>query len=490
MSIPVFLDNRKALIGDCSDEDFVRLDNFFSYSDDKARFNPLFKKFKKDGTRIYDGYKRLIKRRCIPSGLFRVYREQIKTELGIQFQVTRRRPIVRPFLEGIGEAGGKYTYQDDCVDAMCNAIQDGGGSILSGTGTGKTSLTARFFSKVSYSCLFVVDSLDLLYQAQKEISMWLGEPVGIVGDSQYIIERVTIATAQTLSKHIKDRRFMKWFTTVQVVVVDELHEQLSKRSFKIMNAVKPIACYGLTATLNLNQKSVRFRAYAFCGPLIFEFPYAEGVERKVLTEGSALQLAFETTDANLQPYQYHYKFEVLDNQVKAEALGWIIDLMLAHGRYVMVLTDKPEHIRRLSTFLSDIPHKVAYGAIKKDERIIARDTFEQGDVRLLIANRVFKKGVDLKRVDVIIDVAEMASKNDTKQKFGRGVRLHEDKTALMYLDFGTQGKGRFGKRTRSRKRALIALGINVQTVRVATPLNALQVVTKYLKIEEKKYLIA
>lgn len=103
-------------------------------------------------------------------------------------------------------------------------------------------------------------------------------------------------------------------------------------------------------------------------------------------------------------------------------------------KYVIILVSRIAHLKALSQRLEDIPHRLVYGEKDVSERKKYTKKFEKGRVRLIIASSVFKKGVNIKRVDVIIDACGQKSKNDAIQKFGRGVRTHSDKDGLLYFD--------------------------------------------------------
>jgi superfamily II DNA or RNA helicase len=349
-------------------------------------------------------------------------------------------------------------------------------------------MAGKFYRCLPYSCLFVVDQIDLLYQNRDEIQTWLGEEVGYVGDQKFELRRVTVATIQTLHKHRDDFKFRKWYSHVMAVVVDELHEQMARRNFDVLTTINPIARYGLTATLQLKKKDIRTKAHSFAGPILYEFPIEQGMKQGVLTKGQTLQLLFEPVPIAHEEYQEQIREQVIENEQKQKAVKAIVQLLLQNDRYVVILVDRVEHLERLSDLMDDIPHRLAYGRISVSDRISARKKFEKGKINLLIANKVFKKGINLKRVDCIIDMAEMKSKNDVMQKFGRGVRLHEDKDALLYIDIGTQGGlggERFRKAATSRIRALRAANIPCRSVKVSNLAEALKAVKKELKGEEQ-----
>lgn len=500
--IPVTLTNRHAIFPeDLSERTSALLDEYWSFTAPNARFSRAHQLYLREKQRQvvgsidpvagWDGKIRFFRRGCVPSGLFRATRKDIKEKLGIRFICSKDLPRVRVKPVPLPTAP-KYTYQTDCIAAMARALPKGGGIVLSATGTGKTAIAGGFFKLVTVPCLFVVDLVNLLYQSQAELSQWLGEPVGVVGDQTYDVQRVTVATIQTLHRHIKDKKFMQWYRKVKIVVIDELHEQMSRRNFKVLDKIAPVARYGLTATLQMGQKPVRYKAWAFTGPVLFTFPYAEGREKKVLTAGKCVQLLFPeiNSDSDTQPKAVTEKFgafdfhaavdeEVVYNPAKLNACVGIVEALLRAGRYVIIIVSRVAHIKILQDVFEPTPHRAVYGAIKKGERDKALSMFEAGTIKLLITNVVFKKGVNIKRVDAIIDMAEMSSKNDAVQKFGRGVRLHAQKQDLLYIDFGTQ-HGRFFRNAKYRANALKASDIPVVRHLVTTARAAIKTIKRCL----------
>jgi superfamily II DNA or RNA helicase len=490
--VGVTLTNRLAYVTDADYDAFEALRDFWSFHPPGYYHMPGYKlwleaKRRRDRRSIqglppdeeelpgWDGRIRMLRRGRLSAGLFRATWKQAEAALGIVFDVEYHRPEVEESLPGIPSAKDpKYHFQELCVERMLRAIRRGGGMVLAATATGKTATAARFFSRVPYQCLFVVDQLDLLYQTQKELAYWLKEPVGVVGDQKFQTERVTVATVQTLQLHLADPVFRRWYKKVKIEVVDELHEQLNKRNFAVLKEIQPLAIFGLTATLQLRKKEIRMEAYSFAGPVLFAFPYEEAVEAGVVTGGRVLQLLYPRVEEGDD-----YDVEVAENELKINAAAKIVHWLATEGRYVIVLVERVQHLEAVSNALGTLPHRLAYGKIKVRDRAQAKEQFEDGDIRVIVTNKVFKKGVNIKRVDAMLDLAEMFSPNDAMQKFGRGVRIHEDKDELLYLDFGTE-KGRIYRRANSRRRAYRAHRIEVERERVTSAGEALGKVRTWL----------
>lgn len=456
-SVEITLTNKLAWVTKASDLSYEKLDRFWSYSVPGARFTTAFR-------HGWDGRIKMFKRGSVAAGLFRATRWDAEEELGIKFKVTRDLPSVACALKRGKPIDKKYLFQWEAVEAMCAAVKRGGGIILAATGGGKTKLCADFFGRYPYNCLFVVDQIDLLHQSKEEIQHWLGEEVGIVGEGIYETRRITVATIQTLRAHMHDREVLRWFKKIKIVVVDELHVQMGYRHFSVLDKISPVARFGLTATLQLKSKHVRLKAYAFAGPVLYQFPYSEARDKGIVASGRVLQFLLpELYPGRRRNYQDEVREEILENDLKATVCYRIVKWLIENKRCVLVLVDRVAHVQLLTEMFASIKHGVAYGPVSRSIRDKAKRDFEAGKLHLLIANCVFKKGMNIKRVDAIVDMAEMKSKNDVQQKFGRGVRLHKNKAELLYIDIGTQ-TGRFAQAAVSRARALKKAGVKVITV--------------------------
>ena len=485
----ITLTNRFAYVTQASDEALLALRDYWAFYSDGYFHAPAYKLYIREKARAikekrpddpipgWDGKIRMFQRGRVASGLFRSSRKDAQEALNIKFKITYERPVIKPFLPGLPPAIEEYDFQNQCVDQMCKTLVKGGCTVTAATGSGKTATTGRFFAKLDYYCLFVVHRINLMYQSQKELAQWLRYEVGVVGNSEFNPKQVTVATVQTLKLHQDDPKFQWWFRNVKIVVVDELHKQMAKKNFSLLDKLRPLARYGLTATLQLKKKQVRMKAWAFAGPVCFNFPIAQATEQGVVTKGNVLQLAFEETYdwSNEKDYHQEYDHEVIDNEIKLRSVRKQVDYLVTKGRYVLILVERVRHVAVLDKLFQGVKHRLAYGGIKQKRREQSQGKFEDGSIRLLIANGVAKDGVNLKRVDVVIDMTEFPSKDDTMQKFGRGVRKHDEKESLLYIDYTTQ-TGRFRKAGVSRYRAWKQAGLPVRKVTVRSVTDAVDAV--------------
>lgn len=470
MRIKVELRNRRALLSLPDDDELVdKLKSLFSFKPKGYRFHPKYR------LGIWDGSISCLRRDgSLPAGLFISLKEIAEESLNIHFVVEDLRavPRFRPFPKGYSLPGIELRpYQRKCVRRMIDASGTGG-LVLNATGSGKTLIAGLYFRLLRGTAVFVVDELTLLDQARKELGSILGEPVGTIGDQTFDPQRISVATIQTLHRHRRSKEFRAWHRKLDVMVLDEIHILLNRRSIETAREMRPRACFGLTATLEIQKESVWFPAASLCGPQIFEYSYQRGRDQNYLAPGVVIGVDtmrnFETTPGNLG-YLADYEEKVVFSNIFNRRVAEMARLCVSRGHHVAILVERIDHIKKLSRLLKDIKHECVYGERPKEERIQAKAMFDSGKLKLLIANRVFKKGINLKRLDVILDAANMRNANDARQKFGRGVRLCQSKTGLLYFDFGFKavpgGTCRFQAPTRARRRALKAQGVPILELR-------------------------
>jgi len=420
----------------------------------------------------------------IPAGLFRATWRQAKAELQCKFEIVRTYMPKLEFKTGLEPAQGKYRFHNKCADKMVAALPYGGGIILAATGAGKTALAARLFSRVSANCIFISDQKKLLHQNQQELADWLKEPIGLVGDSELTVQRVTAATIQTLQALLRRRALgklapevQKWLSTPVIAFVDELHEQLNDRTKEYLRAANIIAVYGMTATLNLDIKANLLDAHSIAGPVVFKYSLERGVKSGVLTVGSAIQLIFPqrmiSNNAGLV-----YAADVMENPVKLKACKAIAQILHDNNRYTVMFAGRLPHIKLLCETVHPIPHRRVDGTIDKEMREKSLKSFEAGKIRLLVSSRVSKKGVNFKRADVVVDWEEARLPENTAQKYGRLTRLHVDKRSSLYVDVATGGKKLHAG---TRLRALRKLGIAVERHYVSSAAEAADLVRQALE---------
>ena len=357
--------------------------------------------------------------------------------------------------------------------------------------SGKTRIAAMLFSCLKGPVCFIVDQLVLMEQAKSDLQNDLKEEIGWVGDSDFEPRRVTVATRQTMFLHQNRREFKDWTKKLEVIVIDEIHAQMNKSNFSVIEQIQPKAVFGLTATLQLNKKYIRTKAYSIAGPVVYSYPIARGQEEGFLAKGISVSVGYQNEIERSGMYRRFYnrrwrKWEmkskwkelydkhIVDNDERNFLIESLVRKNYGRDKYTIVLVTRLRHLKTLSDRFGDIPHRVVSGtfegkSVKVKDRMKFKDKFEEGKVRLILANVVFSKGITIKRVDVVIDAAAGKNPDDALQKYGRGIGLHDDKIGLLHFDisdYDTQNeKNYFSRSAKARRKALQNAGVEVHKLR-------------------------
>jgi len=473
-ALRVTLTNRWAVFH-CEPDEQACVKKFFRYQPAGSEFSSAYK----EGG--WDGYKNLMSRGRVASGLFLAQRDALAAEYELHVDDKRVWPGFRDC-----DMTTARDYQFNCVENMVQASNTGG-IVLAATGVGKTFIAAKYFSRMMGTGLFVVDELTLMEQQRLEIEEHLGERVGIVGGGKFSPKRITVATVQTLARARKKAEFRKWFERVEVIIIDEVHVAINRRNIDVIASVKPFAVFGMTATIELQKEYVRMPIAALCGPTVFTYSIQDGTDEGHLVEGIVGFVAYRDTlkgkppgywtkarhdgeiiDVFVKPWSREaaYRYRVALSKDRNDCIEALVREGLRRGHRVIVLVEHIDHLRVLSRRMRDITHRVLSGDKKLSghprDRIAALHDMDAGKIKLLLASRVFGKGVNVRTLSLVIDGSAMPGRNGAMQRYGRGVRTADGKKCLLYLDISD--KGRFGGAAEARERALLETGAKAMYV--------------------------
>jgi len=178
-----------------------------------------------------------------------------------------------------------------------------------------------------------------------------------------------------------------------------------------------------------------------------------------------------TQAGDVGDWQKAYSEDVVNNPIRNACAAALAEEAVKRQRRVILFAEQIHHLNVLSQRLQTTPHEVMSGVhASKDERLDACKQMNEGDLRLIITNRVFGKGVDVPAADFSIDATGGSSLNNTIQRLGRLSRTKEGKQGFVHVDLvdksPTSDKSsvlynRFGVAARRRLKALRSLGLPI-----------------------------
>lgn len=187
------------IIGELTPEIFLELKQALSYVVTGAQFSTYAQKGW-DGTK----YLFISRTQSFPTGLLRKVRAVLsKHNISYDIDDKRVKPTGFPL---ILKNVKLRDYQEDCIKEMTRV---GRGLIQVGTSGGKGVILSGLLANLGVNSLVIVPTRELLKQTSKVISDLLGIKVGIIGDGEKDIGKITVATFQSLttSEDTKKRKY-------------------------------------------------------------------------------------------------------------------------------------------------------------------------------------------------------------------------------------------------------------------------------------------
>jgi superfamily II DNA or RNA helicase len=353
------------------------------------------------------------------------------------------------------------TYQHDALDAW--RAFGGKGVVVLPTGAGKTRLAIAALSRARTSALVLCPTRALLAQWRRELEQWYGGPVGIIGDGESSLERVTVMTFAGAYRRMDDLgdRF-------NVVVVDEVHHFSGAGAGEALEMCAAPYRMGLTATAPRPGSRGDQHLCAIVGPVVYElgvrdlagshlapfhvpricvrlegdeadryatlqrpFQMLQGAFRRAYPRADYAWIlrAIARTPGGLQVVGDHHKAVDLATFPRAKR-RMVASLIRRHrDDKTLVFTAFAEHAY---TIAMDNLVPVITAEVNRAERDAILERFRDGRYRCLVSARVLNEGVDVPDANVAILVGGVLGTREFIQRVGRVLRPAPGKKALVY----------------------------------------------------------
>lgn len=349
---------------------------------------------------------------------------------------------------------GKYIHQRKAVEAF---FKRRFGIIVVPTRGGKTFIASEilriFLESDEGNFLFLTDNTTLFTQAVGDIKKYFERYGGVnVGEiragSVDLTQRVTVGMIQTiqsvLSARCKDRAkqkaLQKYLKTLTFLCVDEIHDNCSDSKLKIYKrciALEYQLCLSATPyRANTLVQNLKLRAWS--GDIVYTITEEKLRERGVLSDYKVFMFMLDHNDIKYDDliddddYADCRKKLIFENNFRNDVLKRVIETLKSMNLKTLVLFQSIEHGRAMSALLGE---RFISGVTKSDEREESKRNFLSREGGVLLASNIFKKGVTLPEVQVIINADEGVEDANTIQKKGRVLGTTETKKRSLVIDF-------------------------------------------------------
>lgn len=339
------------------------------------------------------------------------------------------------------------TPRDYQIESARAAVQRVRGILDMGTGAGKTEVACAVIQYLGLPTLFIVNKKTLLLQTKERFEKRLGISVSVYGAGTYEMGEVTVASVQSLKKHLPriKEQLNNYF---QVVFVDECHNISNNSYLKVLKQCGAYYRFGLSGTPLDRTDNANLYVIGALGPVIYKVSSSELIEDGILVKPKIFFLPVERYQGPMDAYQFQqshvwkevYSNGIVKNSWRNEIITQIVEKLLTDwGRNnALILIREIEHGKNLQEkFEQDLTIIVPFihGSTKKDEIEYQLNRFKQGRVPILIASTILDEGIDLPNISSIVLACGGESTIRSIQRIGRGIRKTKGKEDVVIVDF-------------------------------------------------------
>ena len=337
-------------------------------------------------------------------------------------------------------------YQCEAVDIAKKCTR---GILALPTGSGKTEIAMAIINELRVPTIFVVNSVDLLYQTSKRFMDTIPRiHVTALGDSKiqtYGNPRdlnVVVSTFQTLHK----KPNLIWNRRFNMKISDECHGVAAKTWREVMYTIDAYYSFGLSGSIDqYYEDNVRYHEImGSTGRPIVVITPEQLVDQGYLVKPEIVMVKYTPKIKAISRrktaswgYADVYLNEVVnDDYLNGKLIPNLLYLHVRKRQKCLILVNRVEHGKRLISLLErkNVKSRWVYGADPAAKRLEAIVALRSGSINVLVASKIFNQGVDIPEIDVIINIGCDDSYRNVFQKLGRGLRIAKGKDTFRYYD--------------------------------------------------------
>lgn len=419
-------------------------------------------KYRKKGGFEWDGYRKLFNTRyqTFPIGLLDVVRNAF-TDAGIPVQIIDKR---KKNNETIAYEMANFQLRDYQTYAVLMSVTHGNGIVKAATGAGKTTIAARTICALQKRSIFIVHTRDLLYQTIKSFSkMFPNETIGQIGDGKIDYQNITVATMQTLAilndievgrnkfdedaDNIKETKtqykeiynpdaWHKYRNTVDCVMFDEVQRICSQTAYRVRFLFERANyAFGYSASPWRDDGSDLMIEAAF-GKRIVDITASELIQQGYLVKPYIAIKSAPITWSG-ETYEQVYRTAIVENIFRNMQVAQDAMEQYNLGRNTLVLVTQIKHGEILEKMLCDLGAPATFisgkSGMKKRSRVI--QDMRDGKAPIVIASTIADVGLDVPRLQSIVEAGAGKSSVTALQRLGRIMRPFEGKDKCYFITY-------------------------------------------------------
>lgn len=390
--------------------------------------------------KLWDGYSEFFSKKTgrFLTGLLPEVKAALK-HLGEQYTVVDEQgcfdfahaEIGKDFL---GNGVELYDYQADLTNAL---IRNRRGVICAPTASGKTNVMVAILKALHEGCpaLVLANKKSLVEQNYDEIVKWGFKSVGRLYGKYNDPGVITCATVQSLHK------IEPLLEKIKVLVVDEIHENMSKGPKKYFNKMKECSVRAAVSATPFKfggkDQCQKWLVKGYFGPIL-KAKSAGGVlttkhlqDRGTLSKSKCVFYPVREPDLKYEVY--------MDAVTRGIAENWHFHNMVVRlvkrleGR-TLILVDRIAHGDALASLMPGTLWIQGKDNLDTRKFVIEKLKASKEKVVSCATQQIFNAGINV-MVHNVINAAGGQADHHIIQRVGRGLRTADDKEILNYYDF-------------------------------------------------------
>jgi superfamily II DNA or RNA helicase len=444
---------------------FQELDKELSFKLNGAEFSAAYKGYINDFGEFvtWDGYRHLMSSTGrFPPGLLQRVLEFLDSKLIIP-NIIDQRPEKTPTneidiskrLKDLDKIPRPYQ-----IEIANTAIAHERGVIRAATGCGKNLISAMITAKIGLYTTILVIGKDLLYQGHQLYSELFNKPIGIIGDGKCEIHDINIASVWSVGKALgiietnnldefsekekdisreKYKDIKQMLKSSKLVILDECHLAAAATLQGIFREIKSVEyLYGMSATPSRDD-GANLLQEAYLGKKIVDLHARKLIDQGYLVEPIIRFLAPDPYPYKSGQYQKVYNKYITENSQRNGMVVKATLKMIEQGFIPLVLFNSIKHGDILYNLLKDkIPTVLLSGKNSSKIREHAKNNINSGNIKCVLASKIFECGVDIPCVSGLINSSGGKSSIRAMQKVGRVIRPYKGKRIAAVIDFADQ----------------------------------------------------
>jgi superfamily II DNA or RNA helicase len=338
-------------------------------------------------------------------------------------------------------------YQQEAVEDI---LRRHFGVLVAGTGSGKTVMALDVIARRRQPTLILVHSRELMYQWEERVRQFLRVQAGLIGDSKFDIQPVSIAIVNTARK-----RLDKLVPRFGHLIVDECHRVPATLFTNVVKRFDSYFMLGLSATAYRREDGLTRLIYLYMGDRSHKVD-----PEKLTASGAVLKPEFIQRPTNFK-YVFRGNYQALmnsltKNELRSQQIAEDIytEAMKTEG-IVLVVSDRVAHCRKLADLLAEngLQASVLTGKQSMAERSEIVESVHRGEVKVLISTlQLVGEGFDAAGLTTLFLTTPIKFTGRLRQVIGRILRPATGKQPKV-IDYVDEHIGVLRNSARIRRQA-------------------------------------